>query len=93
VIDRDGTLAFGRPLARMGTHVEGNNKGTVGVALMGGHGSAATDVFSDYFTIDRAGRCAGVLKISRINTQQLKSSAVIMNMPPKPAPGLMLPAF
>ena len=47
MIDRDGTLAFGRPLARMGTHVEGNNKGTVGVALMGGHGSAATDVFSD----------------------------------------------
>ena len=61
VIDYDGTLAAGRPLVRMGAHVKGENKGTVGVALMGGYGSAAKDVFSDHFTIDRSGRCAGVL--------------------------------
>ena len=61
MIDYDGTLATGRPLARMGAHVKGENKGMVGVALMGGHRSAAKDVFSYYFTIDRAGRCAGVL--------------------------------
>jgi len=53
VIDRDGTLATGRPLARMGAHVKGHNEDTVGVALMGGHGSAATDVFSNHFTIEQ----------------------------------------
>ncbi|ETX26497.1 N-acetylmuramoyl-L-alanine amidase [Roseivivax isoporae] len=50
LIDRDGTLAEGRPLERTGAHVAGHNTGTIGIALFGGHGSAETDAFADHFT-------------------------------------------
>ena len=50
LIDRDGTVATGRPIERTGAHVKGHNTGTVGVSLFGGHGSAETDAFSEHFT-------------------------------------------
>lgn len=50
LIDRDGTVAFGRPLGQIGAHVAGRNTGTIGVCLIGGHGSAETDFFSEHFT-------------------------------------------
>lgn len=50
LIDRDGTVATGRPLERTGAHVAGHNTGTIGIALFGGHGGAATDSFADHFT-------------------------------------------
>jgi len=53
VIDRDGTLANGRPLSRIGAHVKGHNKFTIGVSLIGGFGGAATDKFEDHFTKDQ----------------------------------------
>lgn len=56
VIDRDGTVCAGRPLERVGAHTMGRNTGTVGVCLIGGFGSAATDRFDQHFTVsqDRA---------------------------------------
>ena len=50
LIDRDGTLALGRPVDQVGAHTQGHNTGTIGVSLFGGFGSAATDKFSDNFT-------------------------------------------
>jgi N-acetylmuramoyl-L-alanine amidase len=50
LIDRNGTLATGRPLEQVGAHVQGRNTGTIGVALIGGHGSAETDAFTQHFT-------------------------------------------
>lgn len=50
LIDRDGTVMPGRPMDRTGAHTQGRNAGTIGVCLIGGHGSAATDKFSDHFT-------------------------------------------
>jgi N-acetyl-anhydromuramyl-L-alanine amidase AmpD len=50
LIDRDGTIATGRPIERDGAHVAGRNKGTIGISLFGGHGSSADDAFSDNFT-------------------------------------------
>lgn len=50
LIDRDGTIAKGRDIARDGAHVQGKNKGTIGISLFGGHGSAETDKFLDHFT-------------------------------------------
>jgi hypothetical protein len=50
LIDRNGEIAVGRPLEQVGAHVIGRNDRTIGVALIGGHGAAATDRFSDHFT-------------------------------------------
>jgi len=50
MIDRDGTVADGRPVHRSGAHVLGHNADTIGVCLFGGHGSAVTDAFEDHFT-------------------------------------------
>ena len=50
VIDRDGTVARGRPVERTGAHTKGKNTGTIGVCLIGGHGSAATDKFEEHFS-------------------------------------------
>jgi N-acetylmuramoyl-L-alanine amidase len=53
LIDRDGTIAPGRPIQRSGAHTRGHNKGSVGVSLFGGHGSSATDEFADNFTLQQ----------------------------------------
>lgn len=50
LIDRNGTVAEGRPVERQGAHVKGRNKGTIGIALFGGHGSSEDDSFADHFT-------------------------------------------
>lgn len=50
LIDRDGTVAKGRDIAKTGAHVQGHNTGTIGVSLFGGHGSAVSDKFADHFT-------------------------------------------
>jgi len=50
LIDRDGTLAAGRPVGQVGAHVQGRNAGTIGVCLIGGHGSSEKDQFGDHFT-------------------------------------------
>lgn len=54
IIDRDGTVAQGRPVERAGAHTKGHNARSIGVCLIGGHGAAATDDFSDHFTVDQA---------------------------------------
>ena len=51
LIDRDGAVAEGRPLDRAGAHVVGHNTGTIGVCLIGGHGSTETDAFHDHFNV------------------------------------------
>lgn len=51
VIDRDGQIAPGRPLEKTGAHVRGHNTGSIGVCLIGGHGSSENDAFSDNYTM------------------------------------------
>ena len=50
LIDRNGVIVPGRPLDQNGAHVIERNIGTIGVALFGGHGSAADDAFAENFT-------------------------------------------
>jgi len=50
VVDRDGKVAAGRPVERTGAHTLGHNTGTIGVCLIGGHGSTATDEPTEHFT-------------------------------------------
>jgi len=53
VIDRDGKTSAARPLERIGAHVKGKNTGTIGVCLVGGHGSNENDTFADNFTLEQ----------------------------------------
>jgi hypothetical protein len=50
LIDRDGSMVAGRKETTIGAHVKEANRGTIGICLIGGHGSAETDAFSDHFT-------------------------------------------
>ncbi|RMD50929.1 N-acetylmuramoyl-L-alanine amidase [Candidatus Parcubacteria bacterium] len=50
VIDRDGAVAKGRDINKVGAHTKGHNKYTVGVCLLGGYESKKTDPFLKNFT-------------------------------------------
>ncbi|MDD2870102.1 N-acetylmuramoyl-L-alanine amidase [Neomegalonema sp.] len=50
LIGRDGSILPGRPEREIGAHVRGRNSGSLGICLIGGHGSAASDRFSDHYT-------------------------------------------
>ena len=50
IITRNGTVVPGRPIEKVGAHVKGHNTGTIGICLIGGHGSDANDAFADNFT-------------------------------------------
>ena len=50
LIDRDGVTIPGRPEERVGAHVKGYNTNSIGVCLVGGHGSSENDQFADHFT-------------------------------------------
>lgn len=57
VIDRDGTVVNGRDtdndgdvFEEIGAHARGHNKRSLGVCLIGGHGSSENDAFADHFT-------------------------------------------
>ncbi len=50
LIDRDGTVLPGRPIGRAGAHTKGRNQNSIGVCLIGGHGSAETDAPEEHFT-------------------------------------------
>lgn len=54
IICRDGTVVAGRAETTMGAHVQGHNRGTIGICLIGGHGSAASDRFDDHYTAEQA---------------------------------------
>ena len=50
VVGRRGGVAQGRPVSQVGAHVKGHNRYTIGVCLIGGHGSNENDDFFDHFT-------------------------------------------
>lgn len=55
VVDRDGATAPGRRETEIGVHVEGHNRGTIGICLLGGYGASAGDLFASNFTNAQAG--------------------------------------
>lgn len=61
VIDRDGAVAPGRSETEIGAHVEGHNRGTIGICLLGGYGARADDSFEKNFT---AAQKASVLRLT-----------------------------
>ena len=54
IVDRDGAVAPGRRETETGAHVEGHNRGTLGICLLGGFGASADDPFAKNFTLAQA---------------------------------------
>lgn len=50
LIDRDGSVARGRPEKNVGAHVQGHNMGSLGICLIGGFGSSENDPFGKNYT-------------------------------------------
>lgn len=53
VIGRDGKILPGRAETEIGAGVAGHNQGVIHVCLIGGFGSAETDLFKDHFTLSQ----------------------------------------
>lgn len=53
IIDRDGAIAKGRQETVVGAHVANHNTGSIGISLIGGHGSSESDPFEKNFTPDQ----------------------------------------
>jgi hypothetical protein len=52
-IDRNGEIATGRDESVVGAHVAGHNTGSLGICLIGGHGSSENDPFSKNYTTEQ----------------------------------------
>ena len=50
VIDRDGEIEDGRRVFQPGAHTYGHNANSIGICLIGGHGSDANDAPGEHFT-------------------------------------------
>ena len=69
VIDRDGTVTKGRDLNgdgvvwdEVGAHTRGKNVDTIGICLIGGHGSSENDRFADNFTAEQNTALRGLIR-------------------------------
>ena len=62
LIDRNGYIVAGRALDQAGAHTKGRNANSIGVALIGGHGAAATDKFEDHFTPEQDKALRGLIE-------------------------------
>ena len=84
LIGRNGEHAVGRPETAIGAHVAGRNSGTIGICLIGGHGSSERDRFSDHFTEAQEQTIRNL--IDEIATgPPSTSSPATTSTPPKPA--------
>jgi len=68
VIDRDGSVAPGRAEHLVGAHVQNHNTGSIGICLIGGHGSAANDKFLDHFTPEQDRALRGLIEDIQLRT-------------------------
>jgi N-acetyl-anhydromuramyl-L-alanine amidase AmpD len=61
LIDRDGTVAPGRPLEQAGAHTRHHNADSIGIALVGGHGASKHDSFDEHFTAQQSHALRGLI--------------------------------
>lgn len=53
IIDRNGEITKGRDEGMQGAHVSGHNIGSIGICLIGGHGSSENDRFGENYTSEQ----------------------------------------
>jgi len=92
VIDRDGAVATGRDVSRIGAHVKGRNKRSIGVCLVGGHGSSENDSFADNFTPEQSSALRKLIDDLRQRHGQLNVSGH-NQWAAKACPGFYVPTW
>lgn len=93
LIDRDGTVVKGRPLEKVGAHVQGRNTGTIGISLFGGHGSAATDKFEEHFTPEQNAALLGLITDLRKQYPTIAQISGHNQWAAKACPGFNVPSW
>jgi N-acetylmuramoyl-L-alanine amidase len=93
LIDRDGTVAEGRPVEQVGAHVQGRNTGTIGISLFGGFGSSADDEFSDHFTIAQDRALRALIAELRLDYPAIKTVSGHNQYAAKACPGFSVPKW
>jgi len=68
IIDRDGTVARGRPENNVGAHVQGHNMGSLGICLIGGFGSSENDPFEKNYTPNQESALRQLIEDIKIRT-------------------------
>jgi N-acetyl-anhydromuramyl-L-alanine amidase AmpD len=68
IIDRDGQIAKGRDESVVGAHVAGHNTGSIGICLIGGHGSNENDPFEKNYTPEQDWALRGLIDDIRQRT-------------------------
>lgn len=94
LIDRDGTVAKGRDLDQdgdvfddIGAHTAGHNSRSIGVVLVGGHGSRADDKFLDNFTPEQDAALRKVIADIRAQFPSIKKVSGHNEYSTKACPG------
>lgn len=93
VIDRDGTVAKGRPIEKTGAHTQGKNTGTIGVCLIGGFGSAATDKFEEHYSWQQHKALAALLVDLRNQFPAIAKVSGHNQYAQKACPGFNVPSW
>lgn len=93
VIDRNGVVATGRPLDQVGAHVQGRNTGTIGICLIGGHGSSENDRFEDNFTAAQDAALRKLIADLRGRFPSIKTVSGHNQYAAKACPGFNVPAW
>ena len=84
IIDRDGKVLAGRAETVIGAHAGAvKNRGTIGICLLGGHGSSENDMFAKHFPraqditlrqmIDAISSRTGITRVSGHNEYAAKA--------------------
>ena len=93
LIDRDGTVATGRPLEKVGAHVKGRNTGSIGISLFGGHGSSENDAFADNYTPQQEAALLKLLRDLREKYPSIKTVSGHNQYAAKACPGFNVPRW
>jgi peptidoglycan hydrolase-like protein with peptidoglycan-binding domain len=92
VIDRDGSLLAGRPETVIGAGVASHNNGVIHISMLGGHGSAETDRFSEHFTLAQDAAVRGLIRAITARTTITRVSGH-NEWAAKACPGFYVPSW
>lgn len=94
VIDRDGAIMPGRKETVIGAHTADDNKnrGTIGICLLGGHGSSERDQFAENFTAEQDRALRGLIASIGLRTQ-IKRVMGHNSYAAKACPGFNVPSW